>query len=74
MHDKKSSSANNNLIEIMVNLFIKHKKLSKEQLKKELKRFDISTSDVEMKVDPLLTKLCSRFKEDGEIKYYLNNN
>jgi hypothetical protein len=73
MHDKKPSS-NYNLIEIIVNLFIKHKKLSKEQLKKELKRFDISTSDIETKVDPLLTKLCSRFKEDGEIKYYLNNN
>jgi len=55
-------------------LFIKHKKLSKEQLKKELKRFDLSQLDIETKVDPLLTKLCSRFKEDGEIKFYLNNN
>ena len=62
------------MIEIIVNLFIKHKKLTLDALKKELKRYDFSTTDIETKLPPLLTKLCSRFKEDGEIKYFLNNN
>jgi len=72
--DRKSRSSDNDLIEIIINLFMKHKQLSEEQLRKELKRFDINSNEIENKVKPLLNKLCKRFKENGEIKFYLINN
>lgn len=55
----------------MMNIFNKFKSLSKETLKKELKKNEISINDIDMKLDALLKNYCSRYKEEGEIMYFL---
>lgn len=59
--------------EVMFNIFKRYKSLSRDNLKKELKKNDISQNDIEMKLDTLLKNNCTRYKEGGEIMYFLKH-
>ena len=79
--EKRNRDYNNNdnrkpqldILEVMLNVFNKFKSLSKESLKKELKKNEISSAEVENKLDALLKNYCTRYKENGEIMFFLKN-
>ncbi len=85
LNEKRNRDYNNNsienlkknqqldILEVMLNVFNKFKSLSKDNLKKELKKNEIPINEIDMKLDVLLRNYCTRYKESGEIMYFLKN-
>jgi hypothetical protein len=61
------------LKEVVVNLLTKNQSLSKDSLLKELRKFDISSNDIDSRLEILLRSICSRYSDNGEVRYYLKN-
>lgn len=74
--DQKRSTTNNepDMIEVIINILNKNRNMTFDALSKELKRYEFSPYDIELRLQPLLSRLCKRFNQNGEINYYLKGN